>query len=563
MKLTNNQLKMLLLGANLITYDRLALAEKEATEEMVPLIDYLPQTDMVSSEQLGRVIADALKYKFVNLKEENIDDNIINFIPELMARSKGVIVFAKTEEGVKVGMTDPDDIETIHLIEKKVGQRVLPYYITKQDLNSTLSKYQGSIQKEFDSILEKLRNKSIAEEERDTTIIKVVDILLQYGHQNKASDIHIEPYTDKIVVRFRIDGVLHDVLDIPKTLLDFITSRIKILSKMRTDEHRAAQDGKFRFKSNQEDVDMRVSIVPVSEGEKIVMRILSAQSRRFSLVDLGLNEAGLAKMQKAINNPHGMVLVTGPTGSGKTTSLYAVLKILNHREVNIASIEDPVEYHIEGVNQIQVDTKTNLTFAKGLRAILRQDPDIIMIGEIRDEETANIAINSALTGHLVLSTLHTNDAPTALPRLLDMGIEPFLVSSTVNVVIAQRLVRQICLKCITSYKLSEEDIRLIKNDEHIMEILDAEGYSDLSKIRFYKGNGCKVCNFTGFSGRIGIFEILEMTEEIRQLVVKRASSDEIIRTARKQGMTSMLSDGVEKVFRGRTTLMEIMRVTRG
>ena len=334
----------------------------------------------------------------------------------------------------------------------------------------------------------------------------------------------------------------------------------KILSKLRTDEHRAAQDGRMEFTTENEKVDVRVSIIPISDGEKVVMRILSEKSRQFKLSELGLEKGDLEKVQRNFKKPYGMILATGPTGSGKTTTLYAILKMLNSREVNISTIEDPIEYDIEGVNQIQANPKTNLTFAKGLRSILRQDPDIIMVGEIRDEETAGIAINAAMTGHLVLSTLHTNDAPTTLPRLLDMQIEPFLIASTVNVAIAQRLVRKIHQGCVESY---------IPKADELKSIIGSIGKERAEKIgahkkgfRLYRGKGCKLCNQTGYEGRIGIFEVLEMTEKIRQLVMKRANSDEIRQEALAAGMTSMLDDGLNKVVKGVTSIEEVVRVTK-
>lgn len=561
MKLSDNQLKMILLSSNLITYDALETIFKEAQESNVPLLDLLPKSGLVTSEKLGSIVADALKYNFINLKEENIDEKILHEVPEVVARSRGIIAFGQSPNGIKVGMTDPEDFEMIRLLEKKFCQKLVVYYITKQDAQGALIKYHGSVQDEVNLILEKLKNSDTSSDERDESTIKLIDVLFQYGYQSKASDVHIEPYTHKVVVRFRIDGILHDVLEITKDLLELLLTRIKIMSKMRTDEHRAAQDGKFRFEIAGEAVDARVSVLPVIEGEKVVVRLLSSKSRQYELQDIGLSGENLVKVNRAICNPHGMILVTGPTGSGKTTTVYGVLKILNKREVNISSIEDPVEYNVEGVNQIQVNAKTNLTFANGLRSILRQDPDIIMIGEIRDQETASIAVNSALTGHLVLSTLHTNDAATTLPRLLDMGIEPFLVASTVNICIAQRLVRQICPKCRVSQKLTDEDKDLINSNSKIKEIFEKEGYDDLDKVRFYKGLGCKACGKTGFRGRIGIFEVLEMNEGVRRLVIDKKSSDDIIIAARHNGMKLLLEDGVDKILRGVTTFVEVLRVT--
>ncbi len=355
---------------------------------------------------------------------------------------------------------------------------------------------------ELSAALQKILDdaKSVSKAE-DVSVIKTVDAILVNGYNSKASDIHIEPYEEETLIRFRIDGILHDIVTLPKSLHELVVMRIKILSRLRTDEHRAAQDGKLRFKVEDGKVDARVSIVPIVYGEKAVLRLLSARARQHDLENLGFNEQQLIKVMTNINKPWGMILATGPTGSGKTTTLYGILKKLNTREVNISTIEDPVEYDIEGVNQIQVNTKTNLTFAAGLRSIVRQDPDIIMVGEIRDEETAGIAVNSAMTGHLVLSTLHTNDAATTLPRLLDMGIQPFLVSSTVNLVIAQRLVRKICEKCKQKTTLDKKTLALVQRQ--ISKELVAKHKLDSPSIAIYKGKGCKECSTTGYSGRVG------------------------------------------------------------
>ncbi|PIR13584.1 hypothetical protein COV49_01650 [Candidatus Falkowbacteria bacterium CG11_big_fil_rev_8_21_14_0_20_39_10] len=560
----DNNIKKILLEEDYVTEGQIKKAEEFALENKAPFIDYLFNKGIITKNILGQALAEHFGVPFIDLAKEKIDEEVLIMIPEMVARAKGAIAFSRNEQGVKVGLLNPGDLEFKNLLEKKFGQKVFPFFMAKSDHEEALARYKASLKVEFENILKGLQDKTKSQEERDETLVEMVDMLLNYGQQNKASDIHIEPYAKKLMVRFRIDGVMHDVLDIPKELSEYILSRIKIMSKMRTDEHRSAQDGKLRFvRENEEEmIDVRVSVVPVTQGENIVMRLLSAQSRQFDLVGLGFMDHDLEKVKRAIKNPHGMILVTGPTGSGKTTTLYAVLKIINKREVHISTIEDPVEYDIEGVSQIQVNPKTNLTFANGLRAIVRQDPDIIMVGEIRDEETAGIAVNSSLTGHLVLSTLHTNDAATALPRLLDMGIEPFLVSSTVNLVIAQRLVRKICEKCRLSHTPNDEEEEIIKRNLCLKEVCLKKGHKDIKKIRLYQGRGCQVCGNTGYSGRIGIFEVLEMTDNIKDLVVKRASSNEINKQAGLNNMTTMMEDGLEKVFSGLTTLEEVLRVTK-
>ncbi|MFH1946864.1 MAG: GspE/PulE family protein [Candidatus Magasanikbacteria bacterium] len=562
MQIDDKKLKSILLAENYITKENVLVAEDYARAHNTTIRDYLLSEGIMDKNLLGQAIAEYFKVSYVDLSKMKIGEDVLHLVPELVARKKGIIAISLDQGILKIGMTDPTDLEMIHLLEKRVGVEVQPYYITEQDWEDTMSTYKSTLRDEFVNIFTELKKPELSKDARDEMTIKMVNTLMQYGYENKSSDIHIEPYENKLLVRFRIDGVMHDVLDIPKDFSELIMSRVKILSKMRTDEHRAAQDGKFRYKTGDETIDVRVSVLPVTHGEKTVMRLLSAKSRQFSLADLGLGDHDLSKLKSAMKHPHGMILVTGPTGSGKTTTLYAVLKILNKRDVNIATIEDPVEYDIEGISQIQVNTKTNLTFAGGLRSIVRQDPDIIMIGEIRDEETAGIAINSALTGHLVLSTLHTNDAATTLPRLLDMGIEPFLVASTVNVIVAQRLVRKLCSNCRVSYTVSEEDQRLLFAESHIKEILEKKGYSDLGELRLYKGAGCKVCGNSGYKGRIGVFEVLEMEENIRELVLKQASSDELTKKARENGMTTMMEDGVDMVLNGVTTTEEVLRVTR-
>jgi len=562
--MTNKKLEELLVRPGFIREKAFKSALAQANEQKKNLEDLLVSLDLIDEEQLTQLIAESSGYDFVNLRKKKIDLDVLNFVPPVVARAKKVIVFRRTDHELDVAMRDPDDLETINFIEKRTGMKVSPYFVSENDIDNALSKYKVDIKIEFGKIMEQLKNPELTREERDSLIVKMVSTIIQYGYENRASDVHIEPYERKVLIRFRIDGKLHDVLELSKEFAEYIVSRIKILSGMRTDVHRAAQDGKMRFATGEEKIDIRVSILPVTQGENIVLRLLSSKARQFSLASLGLLSGDFRKLKKAMEEPHGMILVTGPTGCGKTTTLYAILKILNKRDVHISTIEDPVEYDIEGISQIQVNSKTNLTFAKGLRSIVRQDPDIIMVGEIRDEETAGIAVNSALTGHLVLSTLHTNDSVTTLPRLIDMKIEPFLVASTINVVVAQRLVRKICESCRYSYHISDKEKAMIDYDPGVKEFLMEKGYyKKLSKLDFYKGSGCTVCSNTGYSGRLGIFEVLEMEENIKEAIMKRANSDELMAIARKNGMTAMLEDGMEKVLNGITTLEEVMRATKG
>src|SRR3989339_558159 len=544
---------------SLIEPSVLDTALQTAKEKNEDLVNFLIKQDLIKSDEIGQLIANDLHLKYVNLSKEKIDLPTLNTIPEIVARRQKLIVFKRDEEGVKVAMANPYDYGMIKMIEKKVGDRVFPYFSTEYDINNAFSFYRKSIQQEYAVNIQKHAIKAQGTNVESVPVVKLVDDVFSYAYTNHASDIHIEPEDKEIKIRFRIDGLLYDVLSLNKAILELIVARIKILAKLRTDESRSAQDGKIITRVEGEKVDIRVSIVPVTHGEKIVMRLLSSKGRQFSLEDLGMNERDLKIVKKASSRPYGMILSTGPTGSGKTTTLYALIKLLNNRNINICTIEDPVEYDLEGVNQIQVNTATNLTFAQGLRSLLRQDPDIIMVGEIRDEETAGIAVNSAMTGHLVLSTLHTNDAATSLPRLLDMKIEPFLVASTVNVIIAQRLLRKICMKCIVSYTLTDRELEDLKTEVEISQFLDVNKISD---IRFYKGKGCKSCNNSGYSGRVGIFEVLEVSDDIKELILARANNEQIKKKAMASGMTSMFEDGFEKAVSGKTTLEEIFRVTK-
>lgn len=562
--LTTDQLKRILIEPGYITLAQFELAQKEAQKENKSLEDVLVERELISDENLGRLMAGELGFKFVNLRKEAVPEQALKIVPEIVAKNQQVIVFEKSKDGLKVAMSDPSNLEMIDWLERKTGEKILAYYATPEDIRGALKHYRKELKKTFEEIIKdqaELAEKGKVEA-KDIPIIKIVDTIIEYAYENRASDVHLEPLDEETQVRFRIDGVLHNVLSLPKEIHGLIVARIKVLAKLRTDEHFAAQDGKFVVTfgepRNNERFDIRVSIVPVTEGENIVMRLLSETSRRFSLEGLGLSEKDLKKVESAAKKPYGMILATGPTGCGKTTTLYAVLKILNRPEVNICTIEDPVEYDIERVSQIQVNTKTGLTFAKGLRSIVRQDPDIIMVGEIRDKETAGIAINSAMTGHLVLSTMHANTAATNIPRLMDMDVEPFLVASSLNVIIAQRLVRKICLKCRESYQLSRNDLKKMELSEELIE----KFFKGKEKIRLYRGKGCRACVNTGYLGRTGIFEVLEIDENVKELIMRKANADEIENQAIKNGMNTMLEDGIDKVLSGITTIEEVIRVVR-
>ncbi|MDX9892839.1 MAG: ATPase, T2SS/T4P/T4SS family [Patescibacteria group bacterium] len=559
MKITNDRLKSLVRQLDIVPQERLDAAFDYAEKNHRDLSEVLVESDLVADDNLGQLIADALGFKFVDLGRVAIDEKVLKIIPRVMAKQQKAITFAQDADGIKLAMVNPGNVKLINLIEKKTGQTVIPYYTTQKNIEDALAFYQEGIQKEFSEIIqENISQASSGARAEDLPIIKIVDTLLEYAFENKASDIHIEPGDNKTLVRFRIDGILHDIIDLPKNFHELIVTRIKIMASLRTDEHRSAQDGKLRAELGGGKVDVRISIIPIVEGEKVVMRLLAEHNRQFGLEDLGFSSQDLVKLKKEYSKPYGLILVTGPTGSGKSTTLYAVLKILNRREVNISTIEDPVEYDIEGINQVQVNPKTNLTFAAGLRSLLRQDPDIIMVGEIRDQETADIAINSAMTGHLVLSTLHTNDAPTALPRFLKMGIQPFLIASTVNIIIAQRLVRKICPSCVASIQTSSAELK----EKFSPAVIDKYFGPDKKDIRIYHGKGCQVCNGTGYQSRVGIFEVLVISEAIRDLIMQRTNADEIKQKAIEEGMSTMIEDGIKKVLAGVTTIEEVLRATR-
>ncbi|HEX8966124.1 MAG TPA: GspE/PulE family protein [Patescibacteria group bacterium] len=546
-----------LLNLNLVPKEKLEEVCAMSHEKQIPVADILLEKDLIDDKNLGKVIADIIKVPFVSLADVSIESEVLNIIPEIVAKKNKIILFERDKNGLKIAMADPSNTEIQEFIAKKTGEKISVFYATTHDILRALKFYAVNLQKTFDDLLQEQMQLLDKEEAKEVPIAKLVDLLIEYAYTNGASDIHIEPEEEISLIRFRIDGVLHDVLHLPQRLHGQIVSRVKVLSKLRIDEHASAQDGKMQKQLEEENLDMRISIIPTTHGEKVVIRLLSEKARRFTLDELGMTEETLAKVKQNFSKPFGMVLGTGPTGCGKTTTIYGILKILNTREKNIATIEDPVEYDILGINQIQVNPQTNLTFADGLKSILRQDPDIIFVGEIRDKETAGIAINAATTGHLVLSTLHTNNAVTSLPRLLDMEIEPYLVASTVNVVVAQRLVRRICTNCRVSVSQESQKYEKVLPKELLKKYFSAK-----KEIRLYGGKGCNVCQQTGYKGRIGIFEVLELTEAMKDLIMAKAPADVIEKKAVEEGMKTMLEDGLEKALTGITTIEEILIATK-
>lgn len=556
MVISDADLYKILVGDGYLSESDVKSALEYAKLQKTSLSKAILDKDLIADENLGRLISDYLKIPFVTVSKMSIPVSVLKIIPEDMARAAKIVIFAKGQEGLKLATSDPTNREAIDMIVKKTAVPVHVYYATEKDIENAIRFYKSEMQKTFDSLIgDQIEAGAIAK--NDAPIAKIVDTLIEYAYDNKASDIHLEPEEEDSVVRFRIDGVLQDAIKFPKKMHERVISRIKVLAKIRIDEHLSAQDGKMQINLPNEQLDIRVSIVPIVEGEKAVLRLLTSHFQAFGLADLGMGKVDLEKVKGGFTKPYGMILSTGPTGSGKSTSMYAILKILNTRDRNIATIEDPVEYQVEGINQIQVNVKTNLTFANGLRSILRQDPDIIYVGEIRDEETADIAVNSAMTGHLVLSTLHTNDAATALPRLMDMKIEPFLISSTVNVIIGQRLVRKICDKCKSSKTIKLDEVTALINANIVKKHLGSG-----EELRVYLGKGCLICHGTGYSGRIGVFEILAVSPAIQKLINDKADSDVIAKRAIAEGMTTMMDDGLDKVQQGITTIEEVLRATK-
>jgi type IV pilus assembly protein PilB len=582
MKIENKQLRDFILDSDMLDKEKVKEVYQEAESQKKQLGNLLLERKLISEIELRKLYAYILGIPFVDLTKELISHDTLQLIPEPIARKYGIVAFEKTGLDIKVAMLNPDDLQTIDFIKKKTGYKITPCLTSEESIKTILKQYEKSLKAEFGDIIEKgaqeVTESSATDEDLEKVaqglpIIRIVDTLLKHAIFQSASDIHIEPEEKDVVVRYRIDGILHDAMTLPKQVLPGIVARIKVLSNLKLDEHRLPQDGRFKIEKDNYKISFRVSILPVFDGEKIVMRLLDESSKGLTLEKMGLYGDDLEVIHREIKKPNGMILVTGPTGSGKTTTLYTIMDIINTPDVNISTVEDPVEYRMPRVNQTQVNPKIGMTFATGLRALLRQDPDIIMVGEIRDRETMEIALNAAMTGHLVLSTLHTNSAAGALPRLLDMGAEAFLVASTVNVIAAQRLVRRLCPECLAEYNLSEKELKNLAANFSVDEILKCLKKSDLLRgkvksnddwrdIKFYRPKGCDQCNNEGYHGRIGIFEVLEVNEDIEKLITAASSTETIERKAREQGMHLMIEDGFIKAVQGITSIEEIMRVTK-
>jgi len=580
-----NQLNTALLEKKILTEDKVKALEKDLLGQKTPTPweDFLVEKKVITEKDLISVKSESLGIPVVDLTGLQISQDILNLVPEPIAHRHQVISFAKTKDELSLAMTDPDDIQTKEFIQKKTGLKIKTFLIGRASLDFGLSKYHSSLEKEIKHLFtpnsapltstpegESAFEDGLKKMAEEVPVIRVVDTLLEYAVFEKASDIHIEPQENAVVVRYRIDGVLHDVMTLPKVIQAPIVARIKVLSNLKIDEHRLPQDGRFKIDKDGYKFSLRVSTIPIFDGEKVVIRLLDESAKAVSLEDLGFEKDSFEIITRNVKKPHGMLLVTGPTGSGKSTTLYTVLSMLNTKSVNISTIEDPVEYRIVGANQMQVNPKIGLTFDIGLRALLRQDPNIIMIGEIRDKETAEEAVHAAMTGHIVFSTLHTNNAAAALPRLLDIGVEPYLIASTINAVLAQRLVRVICKDCQVATQLDDAAVDSLAKQFHMPKLLPVlvraavatPKIKSLTEIKFYKGQGCDKCGHSGYRGRIGIHEILEVTPEVAELIMQHKSAQEIQDQGEAQGMVLLWEDGFIKAAKGMTTIEEIVRVSK-
>jgi type II secretory ATPase GspE/PulE/Tfp pilus assembly ATPase PilB-like protein len=518
-------------------------AAEAVAKDSAGYIDFLIRQEVLTKALVGQALAEYYKLPFADLSINQVTKEQVAVIPEEVSRAERA-VFVKASDTVAAVATDsPENIHPDKLEPYLKGKKIRLAYTLPEYVDASFSLYEQPLATRFSDIIK--TGQRIAPE--------IVDEIIKDALAYHASDIHFEPQVDKVMVRFRVDGALREAGDLPKEYYENILNRIKVESGMRIDEHLTAQDGALQRRTETFITDLRVSLVPTVNGEKVVMRVLSSYVQGFGLADIGLDDAHKNMIEAYAAKPFGMILTVGPTGSGKTTTLYSVLKLLHKPNVNITTIEDPVEYKIGGINQIQVREQTNMTFAKGLRAIVRQDPDIILVGEIRDRETAEISVNAALTGHLLLSTFHANDAATAIPRLVEMGIEPFLLASTLEVVIAQRLVRRICSNCRYSMPVKDALAALPPG------LPDLSGYFGTAD-SVYAGKGCNVCNNSGFNGRTALFEFIEVTPEMQELIMKAPSTSEIQALARKQGSLPMFDDGIGKVKSGLTTLEEVVRV---
>lgn len=572
MKIPPEALRQMVLGTGLVdekVYER-ALAESKRTGRV--LLDLLISQGKLTEDYAADLVASYFNVPRVNLRAVPVDEAALNILPEDIARSKLVAIFGRAGDVLQLAMADPGDLETIEFLERYTGKKLEIFLATDSDLRHVFAQYRKVVMQSFQKVIEEqlrqIGRLRVAGEGADLVklasevpVVAIVDNIISYAAALNASDIHIELLTDSLLIRFRVDGILREIARLAPEIHPGILARVKIMSNLQIDEHSRPQDGRVKHRRGQDVFDIRVSVMPTFYGEKTVMRLLTAAIKPLSFAELGMAEDHVKIVEANIYKTFGMILSTGPTSSGKTTTQYSILNVLNRPEVNIVTVEDPIEYELQYVNQTQVNPKAGITFASALRAFLRQDPNIIMVGEIRDPETADIAANAALTGHLVLSTLHTNDAPTAIPRLVDIGTPPFLVAATLNMVMAQRLVRKICADCIESYASSNDQQGLVMQQFQNSNPIAAKAYKPPELL--YRGKGCQSCGKSGYRGRLAIFEILSVDEAMRDYIVDRNFTlDGLRQRAWESGMRTMFEDGLKKAEVGMTTVEEVLRVIR-
>ena len=592
MRISDTTIEKILVRTGSVDETKLNELKSDAEANSKSLQDTVLHSNIVDDEKLTEMIAEYIGVPFIRINPKDVSEEVLRKIPEHIARQYNAVLFAAAEDGtLSLAMDDPDDVQALNFIQKEIGYNTRVFLATKNNILECLDIYRGDVNKEIDQVIAtqqdaQAENQTVTEEEfaENSPVAQTVNLLLEYAIKSSASDIHIEPREEFVQIRYRIDGVLREVNRLPRNVLGALVSRIKILSNLKIDERRVPQDGRFKITVSGRQYALRVSTLPIADGEKVVMRILDESNQSVTLEQLGYWGKSLVDIKEAMQQPNGMILVTGPTGSGKSTSLFSILSELNTPDVNISTIEDPVEYKISGVNQTQTNVKAGMTFASGLRALLRQDPNIIMVGEIRDGETANLGVQAALTGHLVFSTLHTNNAATCLPRLLDMEIEPFLIASTVKAVIGQRLVRRLCTFCRQHYTPTSDEIKNIESlfglsnsrDIGYINRLESQAASEkiggdaeqntnsttITGLWKESAEGCDECNHQGFKGRLGIYEVLDVSQTIQRSITTNATSNEIQDEAINDGMVTMQIDGLIKALRGVTTISEVLRVTR-
>lgn len=537
-----------------ITEQDFEKAKLISKKQQIPLESAIIQEGILNEDVVGIAIATELGFPFVDLNRESIQDKYMEYLPEPVAVAQQTLIFEESEDVFKIATTKPNNFKLIKDLQKIVGKKAEVYYAPQVAIEKFLLFYKNNLPEDFRDFVEEFRNT-----QNDDVIVKMVDRLIEYAYENKASDIHIEPGFNDVGIRVRVDGLLRRVATYPSELHPKIVFLIKIMSNLRTDEHNMTQDGRFDKTIKKEKFDIRVSILPVTHGENIVMRILAEKSRRLSLYDLGLMPEDLIKIKRIIARPYGMIIVTGATGAGKTTTLYAILQLIDKKTLNVVTIEDPVEYAMEGIQQIQVNEKKELTFAKGLRAIVRQDPDMIMVGEIRDNATASIAINASLTGHVLFSTLHANDTSTVFSRFSELGVESSLVATSISMAVSQKLARRVCPYCSQPHKITDEEMAFSKSSPYLEQVLSNHfPEQNLEDLELQKGTGCAMCGGTGYLGRIGLFEIMEVNDEIRELVSKGALAQDIKKVAIKNNMKPIEYWELYHLLSGTTTLNEIL-----